>query len=240
MHLNSCSKEKVILLLLLFISGKYLIGQISQIPKDIDTVHFHLSPKEKHVVVKGVSLGWTIHPYSAYTDTVFVKLNGLNIEFGPFGLIGGIYGTVFGLLGTKDRGGNNTNFFSELHFLDSLDYVKYGTHVNGVSISLGGITETYNKGLFINGLACLSYETKGFQISGLINGSRKLKGISMAGIANVAEKANGVQIALINNCGTGNVLQIGLINRIGKRVVPFINFRFKKERKNKIGNSSLN
>jgi len=210
-----------------------LIGQINQVPDDIDTVHFHLSPKEKHVLINGVSLGWTIHPYSTYTDTLFVKMNGLNIEFGPFGLIGGLYGTMFGLLGTKEQEDNNSSFFSELHYTDSLDQVKYGTHVNGVSFSIGGITETYNKGLFINGLACLSHETNGFQISGLLNGSRELNGLSIAGIANLADKANGVQIGLINNCSTGNVVQIGLINRIGKRVVPFINFRFQKKRNSK-------
>jgi len=73
---------------------------------------------------------------------------------------------------------------------------------------------------------------KGVQFSGMLNMTDQMDGVSAALLANVAIKANGLQIGLINNCHSGNVVQIGLFNRIGKRVVPFVNLRFKRDKKN--------
>lgn len=176
-----------------------------------------------------MAMGLTAHAWSTWNDTVFVKVNGLNVEVGPLGIIGGLWGTMFGLVGTRDAKGKRTSFFSN-HGYDSLMnvYPKYGTHINGVSVSVGGISETYNHGIFINGLSGYCYEIEGIQISGLINKTVELKGVSIAALANISTKANGIQIALINKCKTGNVLQIGLFHRIGKRVIPFVNCRFKK------------
>lgn len=133
--------------------------------------------------------------------------------------------------GGKDAKGDRVSFFSRHEFVDSNSNSKYGTFVNGVSISVGGMTETINKGVIVNGLACFSYKTSGLLVSGLIHKSYEFNGLSIAGLANVAKVMRGVQIGLINKCQTGQVLQIGLFNRIGKRVVPIINFRFKKESK---------
>jgi hypothetical protein len=69
----------------------------------------------------------------------------------------------------------------------------------------------------------------GLLISGLLNRNYEFNGLSIAGLANVAQKVRGVQVGLINTCETGQVLQIGLFNRIGKRVTPIINFRFRKK-----------
>lgn len=105
----------------------------------------------------------------------------------------------------------------------------YETRVNGISLSLGGITETINSGLFINGLSGIACKTNGIQISGLLNLQDDFNGLLIAGLANNTRKGKGLQIALINNCASGQVFQIGLFNRIGKRALPFINFNFKKE-----------
>jgi hypothetical protein len=200
-------------------------------PNNIDIVRFHLSPKDKHVVVNGASLGLSIHPWSAGTDTFFVKMNGLNLELGPMGIIGGIWGTMYGLAGGKNAKGNRISFFSRHQYVDSNYNSKYGTFVNGVSVSVGGIGETFNKGVIINGLSCFSYKTTGLLVSGLVNSNYECKGLSIAGLVNVATVVRGVQIGLINKCTTGKVVQIGLFNRIGKRIVPIINFRFRKESK---------
>lgn len=79
--------------------GLYASGQDEIRPNNIDTVRFHLSPKDKHVVVNGASLGLSIQPWSTGTDTFFVKMNGLNIELGPIGIVAGIWGTMYGLVG---------------------------------------------------------------------------------------------------------------------------------------------
>jgi hypothetical protein len=214
------------LFVLLFGLSKYSFGQNKIRPNNIDTVWFHLSPKDKHIVVNGISLGWSIHPW---TDTCSVEMNGLNVELGPLGIIDGMWGTMFGLVGVRDGNGNKTTFFSRHEYADSNFNVKYGTFVKGVSISVGGITETFNKGVIVNGLSCTSFKTTGLLISGLLNRNYEFNGLSIAGLANVAQKVRGVQVGLINTCETGQVLQIGLFNRIGKRVTPIINFRFRKK-----------
>jgi hypothetical protein len=209
-------------------------GQDSLPPKNIKKQIVGLTPSNKNTIVSGLAIGLTAHPWSTWTDTLYVKVNGLNIEVGPLGIIGGIWGTMFGLAGIKDSLGNKNSFFSKYGYIDSLNatYPKYGTKINGISISLGGLEETYNSGVIINGLSGTSYKTKGVQISGLLNTSYEFNGLMIAGLANKTNKGKGVQIGLINNCLSGNVLQIGLFNRIGKRVSPIINFRFKRDRNN--------
>jgi hypothetical protein len=220
--------KTILILLLCWFASHFASAQIETHPNTIDTVCFHLSPKNKHVVINGVAFGLTIHPWVIEGDTCFVEMNGLNIELGPLGIVSGIMVTGFGLIGVKDDDGNRASFFSTHVYLDSNYHATYGTFVNGVSLSIGGISETFNTGVIINGLSCLSHTTTGLLISGLVNVNHESRGVSMAGIANVAQKARGVQIGLINNCETGQVLQIGLFNRIGKRVVPIVNFSFRK------------
>ena len=223
--------RSILIAILIFLSRQYASGQDVIRPHKIDTVRFHLSPKDKHVVVNGASLGWSIHPWSSGADTCFVEMNGFNLELGPMGIIGGIWGTMYGLVGGRDGNGNKISFFSRHQSVDSNFYAKYGTFVNGVSVSVGGVEETINKGLIINGLSCFSFKSTGVLVSGLINNNYKCNGLSIAGLANVAHVVKGVQIGLINKCETGQVVQIGLFNRIGKRIVPIINFRFRKESK---------
>jgi hypothetical protein len=209
-----------------------LCGQNRSVPENIKKRVIGLTPSNKHIIVSGLAIGLTAHPWSTWEDTLYVKVNGLNIEVGPLGIIGGIWGTMFGLGGVRDSSNKKMSFFTNNNYPDTSGYehVKYGTKINGVSISLGGITETFNSGLIINGLSGICYETKGVQISGLLNSMYEFRGILIAGITNNTKRGKGLQIALINNCGSGQVFQIGLFNRIGKKVRPFINFNFKKEK----------
>ncbi len=219
---------KLITIILAFLSLQ-CFGQKQTPPLDIKSRFFALTPVNKNTIVSGITFGLTINPLS--TDTLYVQTKGLNIEVGPLGIIGGIWGTTFGLYGVKDEEGNVSSFFSNHGYVDSsfTSYLKFGTHVTGVSISLFGLSETYNKGLILNGLSGYCFRTTGVQVSGLLNDSYEFKGLTIAGIGNVTTKGRGVQIGLINKCKTGNVIQIGLFNRIGKRVLPFFNMRIAKE-----------
>ncbi len=225
---QSMYRNSFFTLIIIFLFCTVSKGQ-KKFPSHIDSSFFCWTPTTKNKVVQGVAIGLTAHPWSSWDDTIFVKVNGVNLEVEPFGIIGGVWGTMYGLIGINDENGNRLSFFSN-HGYDSLSeiYTEYGTHINGLSISIGGIDNSYNHGIIFNGLSGFSHEIKGFQFSGLINTTVDLKGVSVAGLANVATKANGIQIGLINKCKTGNVLQLGLFNRIGKRVIPFINFRIKK------------
>jgi hypothetical protein len=223
--------KTILIAILTCLFGQYVLGQTAIRPDNIDTVSFHLSPKDKHIVVNGASLGFSIQPWSVGTDTCFVEMNGLNLELGPMGIILGIWGTMYGFVGGKDGNGNRISFFSRHQYVDSIYNSTYGTFVNGVSVSVGGIGETFNKGLIVNGISCFSYKTTGLLVTGLVNSNYKFKGLSIAGLVNVAHVVKGVQIGLINKCETGQVVQIGLFNRIGKRIIPIINFRFRKDSK---------
>jgi hypothetical protein len=221
--------QRIVLLILLALC-LYTDSKAQQnIPSSIDTSHFSITPTNHHQVTNGMAIGWTAHPWTEGSDTIFVKVNGLNLEVGPLGIVGGLWGTMYGLAGTKDDDGHRISFFSRYGY-DSLlkDYPRYGTHINGLSLSIGGVNESYNRGLIINGLSGFCYTVEGVQVSGMVNSMAELKGISVAAIANIATRARGIQIGLINKCQSGNVLQIGLFNRIGKRVLPFINFSMKK------------
>lgn len=203
-------------------------GQEHPIP-EAQTTTFAWTPSGKHTVVKGLAIGLSAKPWK---DSASMHINGMNLELGPMGLVFALWGTVFGLAGHKDaRTGKRISFFRNLEDSSVTDDTRFPTMVNGASISLLGLTDTYNKGIFINGLAGESRNTKGIQLSGLLNMTDRLDGLSLATVANVAIKANGVQIGLVNNCHSGNVVQIGLFNRIGKRVIPFVNFRFRKDTK---------
>ncbi len=209
-------------------------GQNNLKPNNIKKQIIGLTPSDKHRIISGLAIGLTLHPWSTWKDTCYVKLNGLNIEVGPLGIIGGIWGSMYGFFGSEDSLKHKSNFFSRYGYQDSteLKYATYGTRVNGISISLGGMSDTYNRGLILNGLSGFSYKTYGVQISGLLNKSYEFKGLMIAGISNKTTKGKGIQIGLINNCKTGQILQIGLFNRIGNRVLPFINLRFKRDKKN--------
>lgn len=203
-------------------------GQEPPIP-EAQTTTFAWTPSGKYTVVKGLAVGLNAKPWN---DSVAMQVNGLNLELGPMGLVLGLWGTALGLAGHKDaETGKRISFFRNLEDSFITDHDRYPTKINGVSFSLLGLTETYNKGILINGLAGESRKTKGIQLSGLLNMTDRLDGLSVATLANVAMNANGVQIGLINNCRSGNVVQIGLFNRIGKRVTPFVNFRLRKDKK---------
>lgn len=228
--LGSMHRHLIILFILSFFFFTHTKAQ-EHVPAPIDTSFFSWTPQFKHKVVNGIAVGFSAKPWTEWNgDTFLVSVNGLNLEVGAMGIIGGLWGTMYGLIGVN-HDGKQVSFFSNSGY-DSLEerHPNYGTYIKGLSISLGGIFDTHNQGLIINGLSGYSYEIEGVQISGMINSTLKLKGVSIAAIANVATDARGVQIGLINKCQTGNVVQIGLFNRIGKRVTPFINFRFKKQK----------
>ncbi|MFT3702623.1 MAG: hypothetical protein QM802_09645 [Agriterribacter sp.] len=219
-----------VFILFIFLAGLYSQSFAQQItdPK-IKTVGF--TPYRKHITtINGLAIGLTADPWGEASDSIYTKVNGLNIELGPFGIIGGIWGTMFGLVGVKGNDGHRDSFFSNYNDTEAPEIIPENiTRLNGLSISVGGVSETFNRGIIINGLSSFCHQTNGIQVTGLINHTNQCNGITIAGLANVTNRMNGVQIGLINKCKTGNLVQIGLFNRIGKRVIPFINMRFHKD-----------
>lgn len=200
----------------------------AQLPDTVTTKWVGLTPLTKHTKIKALAVG--LSPTFGLEGELYIKINGVNLELGPMGIIGGIWGTMFGLAGIEDSAGLKHSFFSPRGYTDTseLRYLKYATRINGLSVSIGGISvRSLNNGVFINGLASMNYSSNGIQVTGLINDVHQFNGIMIGGIANKAQKGNGMMIGLINNAETGNLLQIGLFNRIGHRVIPLVNCGFR-------------
>lgn len=221
--------KNIIIAAIVLLGSLPLWGQ-SETPANTVIRHFSLTPQKHHLSVKGIAFGLSAYPL-VLTDTLYTRVQGLNLEVGPMGIIIGLWGSMYGFGGRKDEENHRTGFFSKHNYIAASEAQSdcYGTYIQGVSISIGGVVEAFTKGVMINGFSGYCYKTSGVQISGLVNRAYQSKGVSVAGLVNQATRANGLQIGLINNCRTGKLVQIGLFNRIGNRVVPFINLRFGKE-----------
>jgi hypothetical protein len=64
----------------------------------------------------------------------------------------------------------------------------------------------------------------GVQAAGLVNHADSVQGVQVAGLVNRSRKVKGVQFGLYNVAGELHGLQIGLINRSGRRVLPILNW----------------
>lgn len=108
---------------------------------------------------------------------------------------------------------------------DSADVDWHITHINGLSVSMGGLMRCrYLNGIMLNGGMCMAMNARGLFISGGYNMFTDFKGISIAGLRNIAAKGRGIQIGLFNVCKHFKGLQIGLWNVNNKRKMPFFNW----------------
>jgi hypothetical protein len=71
--------------------------------------------------------------------------------------------------------------------------------------------------------------TSSVQIGGLLNLADTLSGTQIAVLANHAKHVRGFQIAFFNSADTCNCLQIGFVNRVGRRWLPIANAGRKKK-----------
>ena len=103
--------------------------------------------------------------------------------------------------------------------------------INGLSISSGLIKSKMKiNGAAINATCAAEKEMNGVEVSGLINIHTVFHGVIAAPV-NATMRGKGVQIGLYNRSKGGKLLQIGLLNTIGKRTTPFINFSLKRHPK---------
>jgi hypothetical protein len=221
---------KFILLIIFF-----FIQTNSAFPQD-STGHIYTrnvlwtTPVKRNTIINGIAIGFAAMPWK---NANLLKINGLNLEIQPFGIIAGMYalgGTISSLSNPEEedsvnRGGGDLvsrNIFTEKDEFN-------GANINGVSLSLGGISrQTKISGLAVNGIICFVNRMDGVEITGIMNLHYEFNGVMISGFRNKVTKGQGLQIGLINTCRSGRVLQLGLINRIGKRVTPILNFSFKK------------
>lgn len=146
-------------------------------------------------------------------------INGLNISCGTnaFADLNGI--TVSAISQTlKNSNGISVAGFGSGSFRN-----------NGIQIAGGGTRATYSNGIIISGLITEVHKGRGVQIGGF-NQYVDFRGLQVGVFNDVEMKAEdfrGLQIGIYNNAKKLKGIQIGLINRNEKRILPLINWNFK-------------
>lgn len=196
---------------------------------------FSLSPIHRKLKrVDGFALGFGHYENSKIKQQ---KVNGLNVEASPLGLVLISFGINIPFEGLVV--GINDKYIDSANFLDEefQTYIK----INGVNISSGGFMggAEFN-GLNISVLSGLN-KLNGLSLNASVIGAKEFNGITISGIANVFEYGNGLQLAVSNVSRNHNGMQIGLFNHSknlrglqfglwntnGKRKLPFVNWQFK-------------
>ena len=164
------------------------------------------------VVINGLAIG----PMSLSAGkTGSLTINGANLEVVPvafFTMIGSMFTTMINVaepseyaqqyaITTRIRGFSlSGGLFEPVEMSGvSLNFNTYAGISNGVEVSLFSIS---------------NYSFSGAQLS--TYGNRSVEG-------------RGLQFGLFNSCQDCTGIQIGALNRMGNRVLPLINFRFRKK-----------
>ena len=146
------------------------------------------------------------------------KQDSLNLYLGDYTeKINGISFSLLGLFGTQKVNGINIGIYgNKLSLLNGIGItasINMGEKLNG--ISLAGILNEYkiHNGLVISGISNIGHTGNGLEMSLFTNQTRKF---------------NGIKISLFNWAHSGNLVQLGLLNKIDTnpkwcRLLPIIN-----------------
>ncbi|PVD53960.1 hypothetical protein DC498_00765 [Terrimonas sp.] len=99
-------KEIYLCFCLLLISLLIFSSACAQYEKVPDTVvkkWIGLAPVNKHTKIKALAVGIT--PAFDFEKEGYININGINLEVSPLGIIGGLWGMMYGLVGVKDSSG---------------------------------------------------------------------------------------------------------------------------------------
>ncbi|WP_312078601.1 LA_2272 family surface repeat-containing protein [Chryseobacterium sp.] len=181
--------------------------------------------------VNGLAFGLGYDPKYLFKDddlTEIQKVNGLNVEVNPLGLIYLLFydPSRFSSEELIKVNGLNVSVAGYLRGVShngvSISLYNYGHTMYGVMGSLSSFDIEKGKGIFVAPFAVSSQEMKGLSFSAF-NSTQTLRGVQI-GFVNRSVDAKGVQFGLVNKSGKMKGLQIGFWNKNGKRTLPIINF----------------
>ena len=224
--------HKYLLVTLLFFVSITCSGSVDTIRHEYkirNAVWF--TPVFKNTKINGLALGLYAAPWK---ETDHLIINGISIEANPLGLLFGFVYPFFGTIVSAFINQSDTTIPQQDIIRFRNIYPESSNHITemtGLSISAGTIPATGIKGFALT-VTTTYADFSGISICGIMNCQYSFKGISIAGLRNKAANAKGLQIGLINAAKDGQVVQIGLINRIGRRTLPFINLKLGKHRNN--------
>ncbi len=183
-------------------------------------------------VINGWAIGYGFTLSSPHSSTRTIKgvytnvqpLNALLLGFASPYLIANPILQLTNSRGVSDTTKALKKWIPDYDFNDTL---------NGVALHLFGIG--FSDDYVINGVEICpgiinGGQLKGFSLS-LGAEHNEMVGCIISGFYNFLEKGRGVQMALVNDASEFRGVQIGLLNRIGNRVFPFVNFNFKRPQK---------
>lgn len=176
---------------------------------------------------------WTLLSPSFSKENNMTTINGLNISTDLLFLITSPFITVHLVL---DKNAHK-HFFSE--YIETHENVTE-LKINGLNIGTGSLETTEINGVNIQAMYFITGKIKGLSLTPLVSKIYEYKGLLITGLYNKTTIGKGVQIALINDCKDCQGVQIGIINKMGKRTLPFINMRFKKKKSKSLLPSYIN
>lgn len=143
-----------------------------------------------------------------------LRVNGVNVEVLPFAVIMFFGASIYTMLCVIDD--------TLLPEAPS----RYTTEIYGFSLSAGMLEEVHTVGLTWNFLSYVG-DSRGVEMSMVMNSNHTFGGVQAAVIGNRAMEGTGFQLGGFNTCGNcHNIVQFGILNRIGNRVLPLVNFSF--------------
>jgi hypothetical protein len=163
-------------------------------------------------IIDGVAIG----PLSLAGRGGTLRINGINIEVLPV--------AIFTFPGSMVTTFLNVAFDSFYAGVPE----PARTVIYGLSLSGGMFEEVEMHGVSVNINSYSSY-SHGLEMSLLMNSNYLFTGAQLSLWGNRAADGRGLQFGFFNSCQECNVVQIGFLNRIGNRVLPLINFNFKKK-----------
>lgn len=218
-------------LIIAIIFNSLMFGQDSLQINDQKTRLIAVTPLNYDIrVVNGLAFGLGFDPKYLFKDddlTEIQKVNGLNLEVNPLGLI---YLLFYNPKNQNEElikvNGLNISLAGYLRGVShngvSISLYNYGHTMNGVMGSLTSFDIEKGKGIFIAPLSVSSKEIKGLSFSAF-NGTETLRGVQI-GFVNRNVDGKGLQFGLVNKSNKMKGLQIGFWNKNGKRTLPLINF----------------
>lgn len=216
-----------ILALLLLLAGQSSLGQAPARTRNV----IWTIPVSKTSTINGLAIGLVPEPVNSAS---YLHINGVNISATPLDFIWVAYAFVgtltapFHPKGEPGPGSDEVPLGSNRLFPDPVD--TFETRIKGLSLTAAGAgPNALVEGVSLNGVFSSAGSMRGIECSGMVNIHYDFRGLMIAGLRNKTTRGKGVQIALFNNCKAGRVIQLGLINRIGNRTLPLMNFSLRKQ-----------
>ena len=173
-----------------------------------------LTPTGKnYVTINGLAVGLAALPIG---NPGTLRVNGLNAEINPTSVL-----TIFG-------GMIYTMLNPVVNDIYAEEPEQIQTEIRGLSISPGLFEEVETHGVSVNLINSYASISRGVEMSLIMNSNFEFSGVQLSGIGNRVVKGKGLQVGLFNSCQDCHVVQIGILNRIGNRVLPLVNVRLKR------------